>query len=71
MEFGVSNIGPSSRHVHASLMFAASPDSHSFQHWSDRVAMMLVQTERHRNNATKYITMAPRYILGTLCPVDV
>lgn len=46
--------------VHASLMFAASPDSYSFQHWSDRVAMMLVQTERHRSNTTKYIAMPPR-----------
>jgi hypothetical protein len=46
--------------MHSSVMFAASPDSHSFQHWSDRVAMMLVQTERLRGSATKYISSTPR-----------
>jgi hypothetical protein len=43
-----------------SVMFAASPDSYSFQHWSDRVAMMLVQTSHIRTPETKFITAQPR-----------
>lgn len=44
------------------VMFAASPDSASFQHWSDRVAMMLVQTEEVRSSRgqIKYISSPPR-----------
>ena len=42
--------------VHDDLMFAASPDSYSFQHFLDRVAVMLGSTPHLRSNATAYIT---------------
>lgn len=38
------------------VMFAASPDSYSFQHFLDRVAMMLAQTYHLRSSETQYIT---------------
>lgn len=38
------------------VMFAASPDSNSFQHFLDRVAMMLAQTFHLRSPATEYIS---------------
>uniref|UniRef100_A0A383VJH0 Glycosyltransferase 61 catalytic domain-containing protein n=1 Tax=Tetradesmus obliquus TaxID=3088 RepID=A0A383VJH0_TETOB len=46
--------------VQQEVMFAASPDSYSFQHWNDRTAMMLTQARHLLSNTTKYIVAPPR-----------
>lgn len=48
--------------VHDFVMFAASPDSYSFQHFMDRVAVMLIQSAHLRAPGIKYITLMPRYV---------
>jgi hypothetical protein len=45
--------------VEQEVMFAASPDSNSFQHWRDRTAMMITQAWHLLNNATKFIVAVP------------
>jgi hypothetical protein len=52
---------PTDNDARPSVMFAASPDSNSFQHWSDRVAMMLVQTAHIRTQETEFISAQPRW----------
>eukprot|EP00882_Tetradesmus_deserticola_P023982 GHRQ01026184.1.p1 GENE.GHRQ01026184.1~~GHRQ01026184.1.p1 ORF type:complete len:186 (+),score=20.73 GHRQ01026184.1:26-559(+) len=42
------------------VMFAASPDSHAFQHWRDRTGLMLTQARHLISSETKYITTLPR-----------
>jgi hypothetical protein len=51
---------PLTEHAEDEVMFAASPDSNSFQHWRDRTAMMLTQARHLQSPATKYITSLPR-----------
>jgi hypothetical protein len=46
--------------VQEEVMFAASPDSNSFQHWRDRTAMMLTQARHLLSNTTKYIVAPPK-----------
>jgi hypothetical protein len=50
----------SGKRVEQSVMFAAAPDSSLFQHFMDRTAMMLAQTEALRSSDTKYIALQPR-----------
>jgi hypothetical protein len=50
----------STARIQQSVMFAAAPDSHLFQHFMDRTAMMLAQTEALRSSNTKYIALPPR-----------
>ncbi|KAI8462750.1 MAG: hypothetical protein J3K34DRAFT_446894 [Monoraphidium minutum] len=45
---------------HDFVMFAASPDSYSFQHFIDRVTVMLAQTSHLRNANMDFITLQPR-----------
>eukprot|EP00879_Flechtneria_rotunda_P031088 GHRR01033932.1.p1 GENE.GHRR01033932.1~~GHRR01033932.1.p1 ORF type:complete len:187 (+),score=18.43 GHRR01033932.1:324-884(+) len=55
------------QNTHERVMFAASPDSYSFQHWLDRVAPMLVQTRHLQTKNILYIAQVPRYVT---CPLD-
>ena len=51
----------SSPNTHDTVMFAASPDSYSFQHFMDRVTVMLTQTLHLRAAKTlKFMTLTPR-----------
>ncbi|WIA14784.1 hypothetical protein OEZ85_003268 [Tetradesmus obliquus] len=47
-------------HAEEEVMFVASPDSNSFQHWRDRTALMLTQARHLLSNETKYIAAPPR-----------
>ncbi|KAF6251788.1 hypothetical protein COO60DRAFT_1274715 [Scenedesmus sp. NREL 46B-D3] len=46
--------------VEEEVMFAASPDSGTFQHWRDRTAMMLTQAQHLLKPSTKFIASPPR-----------
>jgi hypothetical protein len=46
--------------VEEEVMFAASPDSNSFQHWRDRTALMLTQAQHLLKPSTKFIAAPPR-----------
>lgn len=51
----------SAKPVHPSVMFAASPDGHSFQHFLDRVAPMLIQARSlYAHTGTMYMAHRPR-----------
>lgn len=46
---------------HNNIMFAASPDGHSFQHFLDRVAPMLIQASHlHADPGAMYMAHRPR-----------
>eukprot|EP00882_Tetradesmus_deserticola_P021314 GHRQ01023079.1.p1 GENE.GHRQ01023079.1~~GHRQ01023079.1.p1 ORF type:complete len:366 (+),score=109.13 GHRQ01023079.1:54-1151(+) len=46
--------------VEEEVMFAATPDSHAFQHWRDRTALMLTQAQHLLTPRTKFIAAMPR-----------
>jgi hypothetical protein len=49
-----------SGHVEQEVMFAASPDSDSFQHWRDRTALMITQASHLLTHATKFVVVPPK-----------
>lgn len=59
--FANAEAAPANMPVHDFVMFAASPDSYSFQHFMDRVTVMLMQTWHLRTGGLKYITLPPRW----------
>jgi molybdopterin-guanine dinucleotide biosynthesis protein A len=54
------DVSASDSHFEEEVMFAATPDSNSFQHWRDRTALMLTQAEHLLKPHTKFIAARPK-----------